>query len=53
MNTTIYIGDKKMDLFEYIESKGDFTILDEDVEITAQKLVTSHYLLIKRVKEVI
>jgi hypothetical protein len=38
MNTTIYIGDKKMDLFEYIESKGDFTILDEDVEITAQKL---------------
>lgn len=37
MNTTLYIDDDKTDLLEYIESKGEFTILDEDIEITAEQ----------------
>ena len=37
MNSILYVDDKRTDLLEYIESKGEFTILDEDIKITAQQ----------------
>ena len=37
MNSILYVDDKRTDLLEYIKSKGEFTILDEDIKITAQQ----------------